>query len=175
MENRESKIDNHESGTGNQEIRMPKWEFRVADLTEADWGPEGPFDMVLAFAVLHHLPPVFYPGILQKVHRFLTPLPPRSPSPFPLFIFSNWQFLNSPRWRARIQPWERVGLTTNDVGPNDYLLDWRRGGEGLRYVHHFSEEELGQLAEAAGFEILETFYSDGKEGNLGMYQLWRPE
>jgi hypothetical protein len=32
-----------------------------------------------------------------------------------------------------------VGLSANDVDPGDYLLDWRSGGEGLRYIHHFSE------------------------------------
>ncbi|HNB51067.1 MAG TPA: hypothetical protein PK530_03960, partial [Anaerolineales bacterium] len=99
-----------------------------------------------------------------------------SPLPLspPLFILSNWQFLNSPRWVARIQLWERVGLTTEDVAPNDYLLDWRRGGEGLRYVHHFSEDELAKLAQDTGFEVTETFHSDGAEGNLGLYQIWRP-
>ncbi len=55
---------------------------------------------------------------------------------------------------------------------NDYLLDWRSGGRGLRYVHHFNETELSKLAESSGFEIVETFYSDGKEGNLAVYQTW---
>ncbi len=111
---------------------------------------------------------------------FFSPLLLFSSSPFPLFsppplfIFSNWQFLNSPRWIARIQPWERVELTASDLDSHDYLLDWRRGGEGLRYVHHFSEAELAALAKETGFEVLETFVSDGAEGNLGLYQIWRP-
>ena len=54
----------------------------------------------------------------------------------------------------------------------DYLLDWKRGGEGLRYVHQFSEEELGGLAEDAGFRVVESFYSDGESGRLGLYQVW---
>ncbi|NJN44464.1 MAG: hypothetical protein HC806_06915 [Anaerolineae bacterium] len=82
--------------------------------------------------------------------------------------------MNSPRWRARIQPWERVGLSAEEVGLGDNLLDWRRGGEGLRYVHHFSEDELAHLAKDSDFEITDTFYSDGKEGNLGLYQVWKP-
>jgi hypothetical protein len=52
------------------------------------------------------------------------------------------------------------------------LLDWRSGGTGLRYVHHFSEGELITLAESSGFAVVETFYSDGKEGNLAIYQVW---
>ena len=56
----------------------------------------------------------------------------------------------------------------------DYLLDWRRDGNGLRYVHHFNEEELAALASDSGFSVLETFNSDGESGNLGLYQVWRP-
>ena len=194
-----------------------QYQFEIRDLTMADWevGLEGPFDVVFAFAVLHHLPAPFHAEIMRKVRILLlrqhpernevfgmqskdaggqdafpsphpsTSLPkprsaqdaPNSPRlfpsfPLPLFIHSNWQFLNSPRWRARIQPWERVGLSADDVDPDDYLLDWRRGGEGLRYVHHFTQAELARLAEEAGFEVVETFESDGAEGNLGLYQIW---
>jgi hypothetical protein len=89
------------------------------------------------------------------------------------FIHSEWQFLNSPRLSSRIQPWEAIGLSGNEVEPGDFLLDWRQGGFGLRYVHHFSEPELAKLAEAAGFEIMETFLSDGENSRLGLYQVWQ--
>ncbi|MGB9586464.1 MAG: class I SAM-dependent methyltransferase, partial [Anaerolineales bacterium] len=65
-----------------------------------------------------------------------------------------------------------VGIDPQDVEENDYLLDWREGGLGFRYVHHFTKEELKRLAEETGFEIIQSFYSDGKEGNLGLYQVW---
>ena len=58
------------------------------------------------------------------------------------------------------------------MDPGDYLLDWRSGGQGLRYVHHFSREELGALAAAYGFEVVETFESDGEGGRLGLYGVW---
>ena len=69
--------------------------------------------------------------------------------------------------------WERIGLTAAGVDAGDYLLDWRRGGEGLRYVHQFSEEELSTLATESGFEVAVTFYSDGEGGRLGLYQVWK--
>jgi len=40
-------------------------------------------------------------------------------------------------------------------------------------VHHFNEPELADLAESSGFDVLDTFYSDGKEGNLAIYQTWK--
>jgi hypothetical protein len=88
------------------------------------------------------------------------------------FVHSNWQFLNSERLRKRVHPWEEIGLSDSEVDPGDYLLDWRRGGFGLRYVHHFSEKELTALAAETGFGVVETFYADGETGDLGLYQVW---
>lgn len=85
----------------------------------------------------------------------------------------NWQFLNSERLRERIQPWQRAGLLAGQVDEGDYLLDWRSGGEGLRYAHHFSEAEMSDLAAQSGFSVLETFHSDGENGRLGLYQIWQ--
>jgi SAM-dependent methyltransferase len=121
--------------------------------------------LITAFAVLHHIPSnEIRLDILQTVRTLL--------AEDGKFILSNWQFLNSEKLRSRIQDWSKVGLSEKDVDPGDYLLDWRSGGEGLRYVHHFSEEELASLADAAGFIIRDTFYSDGEGGNLSLYQTW---
>ncbi len=123
------------------------------------------YDLVLAFAVLHHLPgSELRSAVIRSIRDCL--------APGGRFIHSNWQLLNSPRLRERIQPWEKAGLAPEEVEPGDYLLDWREGGSGLRYVHHFSEEELRALAEENGFAVEESFYSDGREGNLGLYQVW---
>ena len=123
-------------------------------------------DYILAFAVLHHLPgEALRLQTLQNVRDCL--------GPGNSFIHSEWQFLNSPRWRGRILPWERIGLSEEDVEAGDTLLDWRSGGYGLRYVHHFSEDELARLALASGFKVVETFYSDGEGGRLGLYQVWK--
>lgn len=124
------------------------------------------WSLITAFAVLHHIPSrELRLGMLQTVHGLL--------KPDGLFIHSNWQFLNSERLKARIQPWEAAAGPGWDVEAGDYLLDWRSGGAGLRYVHHFDETELAELAQAAGFHVIETFYSDGETGNLGLYQVWK--
>ena len=144
-------------------------EFREADLTQLS-ATEGPlagtgWSLITAFATLHHIPShEMRLNMLKTVHELL--------APNGRFIHSNWQFLNSPRLRQRIQKWDEIGLTESDVDENDYLLDWRSGGRGLRYVHHFSEGELAALAVSSGFTIVQTFYSDGKEGNLAIYQEW---
>lgn len=143
--------------------------FREVDLTKLSSNEEiaesGKWDVVTAFAVLHHIPSEeLWLEILQAVRSLL--------AEDGKFILSNWQFLNSEKLRARIQDWSRVGLSEEEVDPGDYLLDWRSGGEGLRYVHHFSEGELSALAGAAGLKIVDHFYSDGEGGNLSLYQTW---
>jgi tRNA (uracil-5-)-methyltransferase TRM9 len=143
--------------------------FIQADLSSPDW--DAPlqaerYDAILAFAMLHHIPGVdLRLQLLYKARSLLLD--------GGRFVHSEWQFLNSPRLVARLQPWEAIGLSKNDVDPGDYLLDWRLGGVGLRYVHHFSADELEQLAEAAGFIVTESFLSDGENSRLGLYQIWQ--
>lgn len=146
--------------------------FLEVDLTKLSAVQEqllvsGNWSVVTAFAVLHHIPSQeLRLDILRVANQLL--------KKEGLFIHSNWQFLNSEKLKARIQPWEVVNLSEAQVDGGDYLLDWRSGGKGLRYVHHFSERELGELASASQFRVVETFYSDGETGNLGLYQIWQP-
>ncbi len=142
--------------------------FLQADLSQPGWAegmPYGPYDLILAFAVFHHLPgEALRRQVLSTAHGRLAARG--------RLIHSEWQFLNSPRLAARIQPWEMAGLSLEQVDAGDYLLDWRQGGSGLRYVHHFTLEELAGLAAEAGFTILDTFLSDGEGHNLSLYQTW---
>ncbi|MBI5823855.1 MAG: class I SAM-dependent methyltransferase [Chloroflexi bacterium] len=126
----------------------------------------GHWSLITAFATLHHIPSnEIRLDILRTVKKLL--------KPNGKFILSNWQFLNSEKLKARIQPWSRVGLSDDDVDEGDYLLDWRSGGEGLRYAHHFSAEELPGLAGQAEMSLSESFLSDGENGRLGLYQVWK--
>lgn len=126
------------------------------------------WSLITAFALLHHIPShEIRLDILRAVQKLL--------KPNGKFILSNWQFLNSEKLKARIQPWAKVGLSNSDVDEGDYLLDWRSGGEGLRYVHHFSVRELLALAGQAGMRVSDSFLSDGEGGNLSLYQTWHPK
>ena len=128
---------------------------------------EGGWPVITAFAVLHHIPSR---ELRLEIMRVVNQLLQKDG----LLLHSNWQFLNSEKLKTRIQDWEIVSLSVSQVDPADYLLDWRSGGRGLRYVHHFDERELEELAAASHFQIIDTFYSDGETGNLGLYQVWSP-
>ena len=123
------------------------------------------WNVITMFAALHHIPSnEIRLDILRTVKSLL--------APEGRFILSNWQFLNSDKLKARIQPWSRVGLSDSNVDDGDYLLDWRSGGEGLRYAHQFSAEELLGLAEQVQMKVEAGFLSDGENGRLGLYQVW---
>ncbi len=147
--------------------------FLQADLTQLSVSGEqlsvvsGQWSLITAFAVLHHIPSAELRLNILRIVRQLV-------SSNGMFIHSNWQFLNSEKLKARIQPWEAAALSELDVDAGDYLLDWRNGGKGLRYVHHFDEQELDQLAKASGFRVADTYYADGEGGRLGLYQVWEP-
>lgn len=143
--------------------------FVEADLFKSGWEKtlaKRSFRVILAFASLHHIPgETNRAGIVKAINQLM---PPNG-----LFFLSVWQFLNSPRLVKRLQSWETVGLKRDQVDPGDYLLDWKHGGYGLRYVHHFTEEELTQLAATHGFQVTEQFNSDGEGSKLSLYQIWR--
>lgn len=135
------------------------------DLTDQPAFEPG-FAAAVCFSVLQHVPGA--PARQALVNAIAAALAPGARS-----VFSAWQFLHHPRFERKIQPWSRVGLTEADVDRGDHLVDWQRGGEGLRYVHHLDEEELTGLCTTVGLEVEETYLSDGQPGDLGLYVVAR--
>ena len=143
--------------------------FQQADLAAQNWHNDiapGSYDWLVSFAVLHHLPGDDLR--LQTALAFNKLIKPDG-----YVAVSVWQWHNSPRLRKRVQPWSNVEINPEALDPGDVLLDWRAGETpGLRYVHTFTEGSLSNLAERAGFQVSESFFSDGKTGDLALYQIW---
>ncbi len=147
------------------------YQFQQADLADQDWVetiPDGPYDWLVAFAVLHHIPGE---GLRKRIVADFA----RLISSASQVAVSVWQWHNSARLQKRVLPWSEVGLNPDELDPGDVLLDWRAGDTiGLRYVHTFDERELTELAQSTGFLVQQSFYSDGKTGNMALYQVWQP-
>jgi tRNA (uracil-5-)-methyltransferase TRM9 len=143
--------------------------FVQANLAQPGWSQalqEGrqPFNLVVCFAVLHHLPGlVLRRQLLAELASLL--------APSGVLILSNWQFLTSARYREKLIDWETVGLSAADVEPGDALLPWHQGVEAVRFVHQVDEAEVNALATFAGLTVKAHFYADGKEGNLNLYTI----
>lgn len=148
--------------------------FGLADFSQAGWSaqlPQGKFSGAVCFAVLHHLPGSEYRlSFLRETAGLLA-----TGSPLALSV---WQFQNSPKLMARQVDWGAAGLSAGELEAGDTLLDWRQDpgrAPGLRYAHLFSAEELENLGEQSGFEVVESFESDGAGGRLSLYQVWKKQ
>lgn len=145
--------------------------FVQADLA-SDWSGSiscGNFDTVVSFALLHHLPlEIVQNNFFNTIEGLLLS--------GGHFYLSTWQVKNNQRLQSRIQDWSTVGLDPALLSEDDLLLDWRAEPDlppRYRYVRHYDSALLKQLGESAGLELEKEFFSDGKEGNLALYQVWK--
>lgn len=156
-------------GAAHSTIEHPRATFLQADLADPGWRQDlaGPFDWVCLLAILHHIPGHERRARLVKEAADLLESKGRA-------LVSVWNFKAEPDQAERIVPWSAVGLDRGQVDQDDYLLDWRRGGQGLRYVHHFTADELEGLARGADFTVERTAFAGGDSGQLNLLQRWRP-
>ncbi|MEZ4768527.1 MAG: class I SAM-dependent methyltransferase [Caldilineales bacterium] len=143
--------------------------FVSVDISREGWTaalPQSGYDAAALLAVLHHIPGLDRRARLLRGLRDLL-------TADGFLIVSTWQFLNEERLRRKIVPWEQVGLDAGDLEPGDYLLDWHRGGSGLRYCHLVDEREIEQVADEAGWRVIDLYYADGASQNLNLFALLR--
>ena len=132
----------------------------AATFTLADFSSPLPvaaqiFSTVLCFATLHHLPERL--PLMRELARVARPNG--------VVVVSVWQITHNARMQKKI---------VEDLGNGDYILDWKSGGQGLRFVHEVTETELRGLVSEAGLDVREMFRSDGKSGDLGLYAILAP-
>lgn len=141
-------------------------EFFVGDITHPNWNIQferASFDIAVALAVLHHVPSFdLRVAVLRDIHALL--------KPDSRLILSNWAFDRNERQRKRIVAWQSAGFDERDLEEGDALLVWKRGGAGYRYCHLITKEEMIQLAEASGFQVVKQFYADAE---LNLYSVLR--
>jgi len=132
------------------------------DLSRADLDSLGEFDLIVCLSTIQHIPgQTMRERLMGQMRDHL--------QPGGMIILANWQFLEAPRQRRKIQPWPAAGIVAEAVEEGDYLLSWDRGGHGLRYVALIDAAATQRLADAAGLRIVEQFRSDGREGDLNLY------
>ncbi len=153
------------------EEERARFSFKQVDLAAQFQAlPNQPgFDTIACFAVIHHFPvDPFLPCFFEFAARSLI----RGGRLF----FSTWQVKNSQRLKSRIQPWSVLEADDQEFTDDDLLLDWRADPDQpprYRYVHHYDTETLTKTGVSAGLTLEKEFFSDGKEGDLALYQVWR--
>ncbi len=122
----------------------------------------GTFDGIACIAALHHIPShENRVNLLREIRDHL--------SDGGRLVISTFQFMQSERLRKKVIDWAAVGLSAEDVEPNDYLVDWKRGGNGMRYIAYLDHAATRSLLQEAGFELVEECSADGKTNNLNFY------
>ena len=155
--------------------------FVCRDLLAAgslDGLPAGPFDLVTAFGLLHHLAGFDRrAALLRDAARQL--------APGGLLAASFWQFGALERFRRRIVPWPAYNrraaepIDTNDLEPGDVLLAWgdrpasADAAPAVRYCHWAPPEEADRLLAGLPLAPLASFRADGKAGDLNLYRILR--
>jgi len=152
-----------------QDAACGSYTFRQGSLANFDCLDLVDEAAICSFATLHHLPGAdlhrqFFSSVSSKL------------SHGGRFFLSCWQVLGNRRLEKHLVPWSPTGISVESLEKTDLLMDWRADPgkpAKLRYVHHFSPSELRALGESQGLILQEEFFSDGKEGNLGLYQVWQ--
>lgn len=147
--------------------------FEVCDVLAAppdEVLPRGPFDLVVLFGLLHHVP-----GWARR-RSFLGAVVDRLASRGALAL-SSWRMPDGERMRRRVVAWEGRGSTQADlpldgrqVEPGDYLIE--KPGHGARYCHLLDGDEVRRLVDGLPLELVTSFQSDGRSDDLNLYFLW---
>ncbi len=130
--------------------------------------PPGPFDLVVAFGLLHHVP-----GLDQR-KKLLTALGERVGSRGRL-VFTAWQFGRTERFDGHVIPWEQYNaqseqpILTGELEDGDYLLSFGETAKPPRYCHHCGDSEFADLIAATGLQLVDEFEADGRSGDLNRY------
>lgn len=155
-----------------QAIQPPlglKSRFILADLFSqplslAHLLPSPPFDLIVLFGVLHHLPgQQLRHELFTQLHQFL--------KPGGKIIFTTWLFKDNPRLQNKVVDPTQVGLQPSDLEENDFILDWQRQTSAYRYCHYYPESEIQQLLSDTAWQMQAKFVADGHNHHTNRYYL----
>lgn len=142
--------------------------------------PPGPYDLVVLFGVMHHIPSF-------EARRALLALLGAQLASGGLLVATFWRFAEDERLRTRRLSWEDYNaraaapIDLGQLESGDHLLRFgaRPGAEGRvpRYCHFTDDAETERLiacTEKSSDLALETcFRADGRSGDLNEYLIFR--
>lgn len=132
--------------------------------------PEGPYDLVTLFAVLHHVPQ-------EHRRRALIAAAAACLGQGGVLAFTLWRFDEDPRFATRDVAPAQVALPDGrridaaDLDTGDHLLRWGNDERALRYCHFVDDAELARLLEGLDLVLVDRFRADGVSGVLNDYLL----
>jgi len=128
----------------------------------ADRLPDGPFDLVCAFGLLHHIPG------FERRRELIRQLAGRLATDGRLAL-AFWRFGERDRFRRRRLDWSVApAIDRAQLEPGDHLLAWG-DRDAARYCHACDDAEIDALLAELPLRVLDDFEADGKSGDLNRY------
>lgn len=136
--------------------------FRPDDKIQTfDLVPQTP-NLVISFGFWHHIP-----SRLLRV-TFLKTLS-KTLQPGGTAIITAWQFINNETLMNRSIDSETIGIDADQLEPNDYLLNWQRGNQAIRYCHYDDLNSFQAQLNETNLELQDYWYADGKGDHQNLY------
>jgi tRNA (uracil-5-)-methyltransferase TRM9 len=141
--------------------------FEHADFLEEGSLPAGPFELVVLFGVLHHVPS------FERRRQLLAEVAQRV-APGGLLALTFWRLDRDPRFAKRVRSFADYNrdatepISESDLEPGDTLLSWA-DQPALRYCHFPDAAETDALIAAAELRVLARFEADGRGDALNEY------
>ncbi|MDH5670923.1 MAG: class I SAM-dependent methyltransferase [Myxococcales bacterium] len=132
--------------------------------TSGDALPSGPFDLVAALGLLHHVPG------FETRQRLLRRAALRV-GPGGVLWVSFWRYDRDPRFATRKRPPQSAGLEGSELERGDVILGFGQDPEALRYCHMVDDAEVERLLEPFSAWEHRAFCADGAGGRLNDHWL----
>lgn len=148
-------IDYSEKLIDEAKIAWPNYQFLVGDILDLSLLKQK-YDIVFLVAVLHHLPSdKLREQVMNNIKNIL--------KPNGKILMTNWNL-----WQKRYLKYiikytllkltdpekEQNSVLMGDLDLQDVFVPWQR--KHLRYVHAFTELNIGRLMKKTGFEIIKN-------------------
>lgn len=124
------------------------------------------FDLICIFGLAHHLQPDNLIRLLIETKKLL--------SVSGQIWISFWQFNHNKSLIQRAinsenQIQQKLHSTKVKIFKYDYLLDWQRSPDSLRFAHLYKNEEISKVLDKSGLNARYTLYADGKSHEENLY------
>jgi len=153
-------------------MRPPRsFSFYHADLFDLCTDPgrfSGPFTLIAAFGVFHHVPS------FERRRALLGALCSRL-QPGGRLAITFWQFGDRERFRRKFVDWHEYNrrhdhpIAVEDLEEGDYLLRWGKTERYFRYCHFATDPEIEALIKPLHITSVDHFRADGEDNDLNYY------
>lgn len=138
--------------------------------TYEDIEAKGPFELITIYALMHHL--YSFDDRLKLLNLASELLSENG-----FLHVSFWQFGEYERYKHKLS--KDLKLLPADeqkviaLEEHDYVMDWQRGGTAYRFCHWTALPEIEKLETQSKLKRINSYRSDGKEGDQNWYFLWQ--